>query len=227
MRTHHKLIFAALTATMLLAIGIGAASARSLRVNERNFEFIWSEAFGAPKTKFEFIARNPGINVQCRVTLLGSFTESTIKKETSITQGNIFHGELESCTNGTAEFIITEPPTPWPIRYRSFSGTLPRIRSATIGILGAAARIREPGGNECEITSEVGMPLVGILGNSAQAAETGLETTGEPENVTAERGNRIRLRGGFLCAFAGEGEAGGIGLVRNLPRTAKIRITLI
>ncbi|HXE44449.1 MAG TPA: hypothetical protein VN635_04545, partial [Conexibacter sp.] len=117
---------------------------------------------------------------------------------------------------------------PWESRYRSFTGTLPRIRSITIGLIRATFRIREPGGLECEAATTAERPGIGIVGNSADAAENGLETTGEPENITADRSAGIGLRGeGFLCAFAGDGRFEGIGLVRNLPRTAKITVTLI
>jgi len=224
MRTHSKLILAALAATMLLAMGISTASARSLSVNERNFEVIWNEAFGAPKTKLAFIAPSASVNVRCRVTLLGSFVERTIKKETTITQNRINHAELESCAGGTA--TIRTETLPWNSRYRSFTGTLPRIRSITIGLIGATFLVTA-GGLTCEAATEVNHPGVGIIGDSAEARETGLETTGEAENLAAERNNRIPLGGGFFCAFGGESEFQGIALVRNLPRTAKIRVTLI
>ena len=225
MRYRSKLTLAALTAAALLAVAVSGASARSLRVTERNFELIWNEALGAPKTKLRFTV--PGrAPVECRVTLLGRFVETTIKKETTIRQNTVNHGELESCTGGTA--TIRTETMPWESRYRSFTGTLPRIRSITIGLIRATFRIREPGGLECEAATTVERPGIGIVGNSADAAETGLETTGEPENITADRTAGIPLRGeGFLCAFAGEGRFEGIGLVRNLPRTAKIRVTLI
>jgi hypothetical protein len=226
MRTHSKLILAALAATMLLSIGIGTASASRLSVNERNFELIWNELLtggSTTKTKLEFIARNVNANVQCRVTLLGSFLERTIKKETNINQNTINHAELEGCTGGSA--TIHKETLPWTSRYRSFASSLPRIRSINVGLIGASFVV-EAGGLTCQTRTEVNHPGVGIVGESASAPETGLETTGEPENITAERNNRIPLEGG-LCAFGGEGEFGGIGLIRNLPRTAKIKITLI
>jgi len=224
MHLRTTLILAALAATALPAIGVGGATARNLSVNERNFELIWNEALGAPKTKLEFIARSNMANIQCRVTLLGHFVERTIKKETLIDQGAFTHGELESCTGGTG--TIKTETMPWGLRYRSFEGTLPRIRGIANGIIGARFRL-EAGGLACETGTEVNHPGVGIIGNSAEATETGLEASGEPENITAARTNRIPLRGEFACEFAGEAEFGGIGLLRNLPRTAKLRITLI
>jgi len=224
MRTYSKLILAALAASAFLAIAVSGATARSLRVNERNFETIWNETLGATKTKLKFTVpgRTP---VACRVTMLGHFNESTIVKETLRNQNTITHAELESCTNGTA--TIRTETLPWTSRYRSFGGTLPRIREIKIGLIGATFKIREAGGLECEAGTEVNHPAVGIAGNSSQAAETGLETTGEAEDITAEPVPGIPLGGGFLCAFAGEGNFEGVGLIRNLPRTGKIRVTLI
>ena len=225
MRMHSKLILAALAASMLLAIGVTGASAGRLRVNERNFELIWNEGLGAPKTKLRFTP-GTGPTVECRVTLLGRFVESTIKKETTIRQSTINHGELEGCTGGTA--TIRTETMPWESRYRSFEGTLPRIRSITIGLIGAFFRIREPNGVECEAQTTVANPGVGIAGNSAgTGAETGLETTGEAENIRADETAGIPLGGEFLCGFAGIERFSGVGLIRNLPRTAKLRITLI
>jgi len=220
-----KLILATLAAAALLATGVSGATARNLSVNERNFELIWSEALGSPKTKIEFIASAAGVNVQCRLTLLGRWNERTIKKETASDQGTLNHGEIESCTGGTAS-LKTET-MPWGIRYAGFEGTLPRIRSTIDAIIRIGFRVREPGGLECEDATEVNHPAKSIDGNSTEAPETGLETTGEPENIAMDRSARIPLRGEFLCAFAGEGEFGGIGLIRNLPRTAKVRLTLI
>ncbi|HXE46054.1 MAG TPA: hypothetical protein VN635_12770 [Conexibacter sp.] len=225
MHLRTRLILAAFAASALFAIAVSGASARSFRSIERNFELIWNEILGAPRTKMRFAAGG-GPTVACRVTLLGRFVENTVKKETTIRQGTTNHGELESCTNGTA--TIRTETMPWEGRYRSFTGTLPRIRSITTGLIRATFKIRETGGLACELATEVTHPGVIISGNSAEAPETGLETTGEPENLTVERGNTVPLRGeGFLCDFAGEGTFSGIGLIRNLPRTAKIRVTLI
>jgi len=217
MRTYSKLILAALAASALLALAVSSASAGRLSTNEKNFELIWNEALGATKTKLELIGRTAGINIQCKVTLLGSFRENTITKTTANNQGTINHGELSECEGGSA--TIRAETFPWNLRYRSFTTSLPRITSISTGLIGARFRT-ESGGTTCESTTETNHPGIGI-------AEGGLETTGEPENIIADRNGRIPLRGSFLCGFAGEGEFGGTGLIRNLPRTGKIRITLI
>jgi len=225
MRYRSKLTIAALSATVLLAIAVGGATASRLSVNERNFEFIWSEALGGTKTKLTFTAGTRNI-FECRVTLLGRFTESTIKKEPSTNQATIHHGELESCANGTD--TIKSETMPWNIRYRSFEGSLPTIRSVTFGLIKAAFRMRESGGTECEWMTELNHPAVLIAGNSSETSETGFASSGEPENITAERSGPIPLGGeGLFCAFAGSGTFGGTGLIRNLARTRLIRITLI
>jgi len=215
MRTYSKLILAALAASALLALAVGSASAGRFSTNERNFELIWDNAL-AGKTKLELIGRSAGVNIQCKVTLLGHFNENTIIKATGIDQGSINHGELRECEGGSA--TIRAETFPWNLRYRSFTGSLPNITSISTGLLNARFR-SEAGGLTCETRTEANHPGIGIT-------EKELET-GEPENIIADRNGRIPLRGSFLCEFAGEGEFGGIGLIRNLPRTAKLKITLI
>jgi len=228
MRMHSKLILAALAATMLLAIGVSGATARNLTVNENSFEWVWSEALGGVKTPLAFIGRpTTGINVRCRVTLLGRFTERTISKNPSINQGTINHGELGSCTGGTA--TMRTETMPWTIRYGFFEGVLPRIRSIVTTLIGARFRVRESGGLECEITTELRHTATPIIGNAAipgEPLEAGLETTGEPDDITMNRPSRIPLAGGMLCLMS-EAELGGTGLIRNLPQTAKLRFSLI
>ena len=226
MRTYSKLILAALVSTAILAIAVGGASARAFSVNERNFELIWNNALTG-KTKFHFIAPAASINVECNVTLLGGFSANTIAKNTGINQGTVRHGELEGCVGGTA--TIRTETMPWNLRYRSFANTLPRIRSINIGLTSAKLLVTGSNGLICEPQTEANHPFVSIIGNTARRTETGLEETNrEPENITAEEGNRIPLTGReFLCQFGGEAEVEGVGLIRNLPRTAKLRITLI
>jgi len=217
MRTYCKLILAALAASALLALAVGSASAGRFSTNERNFELIWDEAISPFKTKFELIARSAGINVQCRLSLLGSFRESTITKTTGNNQGTINHGALTECEGGSA--TIKQETFPWNLRYRSFVGSLPTIQRLSTSILGFRLHI-ESAETSCEATTEANHPGIGIV-------EGGLESSSEPENMIGDRNARIPLRGSFVCEFLGEGEFGGVGLMRNLPRTAKLRITLI
>ena len=223
MRTDAKLVLTALAASAILALAVGGASARSFSTNEKNFELIWNNALTG-KTKFSFLMRGVGARIECNVTLLGGFTNNTIAKSTNTNQGTIRHGELESCTGGT--LTIRTETLPWNLRYRSFAGTLPTIRSITTGLLNATFLVTPTSLPTCEFATEANEPGVGIIGNS-RTAETGLERTGEPENITAEEGNRIRLFGNFGCTIAGSAEFEGRGLIRNLPRTAKVRVTLI
>jgi len=213
---HSRLMLAAVAATALLGLVVGSASARSLSTDEKNFELIWDNALTG-KTKLELIDNTAGLNLQCKVTLLGRFRENTITKTGGNNQGTINHGEVSECEGGSA--TIKQETFPWNLRYRSFTGTLPRITSISAGLIGARFHF-ESAGLGCESTTEANHPGIGI-------AEGGLESTGEPENITADRNGRIPLRGNFLCEFAGEGNFGGTGLIRNLPRTAKLNIQLI
>jgi len=211
-----RLILTALAASALLALAVGDASAGRFSTNEKNFELIWDNAL-ANKTKIELIDTTAGINIQCKLTLLGHFTNSTIIKATGLTQGAINHGTLNECEGGSATLRVET--FPWNQRFRSFTGSLPNIRSITNSLLGARFRF-ESAGTACETATEANHPALGII-------EGGLETTGEPEEIIADRNGKIPLRGAFNCGFAGEGEFGGRGLIRNLPRTGKLHITLI
>jgi len=220
MRTYGKLILAALAATGILALAVSSASAGRLSTNEKNFELIWNNAFTG-KNNLELIDSSAGVNIRCRVTLLGRFSSNTIIKATGLNQGTINHGEIvNACEGGSA--TIKQETFPWNLRYRSFSASLPNIRSISTGLIGARFHVKENGffRLECESATEANHPGIGI-------AEGGLERTGEPENIIADTNGRIPLRGSFACEIAEEGEFGGIGLLRNLPRTAKLRITLI
>jgi len=217
---HHRsrLILAALAATAVLALAVSDASAGRFSTSERNFEVIWDNAL-SNKTDLEIIDSTAGINIRCRATLLGHFNESTIIKSSSINQYTITHGAIVNACEGGSATLRTET-LPWNGRFRDYIGTLPRITSIFLSFIGMRIHLRELRGTECEATSEANHPAIHIV-------ERGLETTGEAEDIIADRNGRIPIRGSFLCDFAGEGELGGIGLIRNLPRTGKIRLTLI
>jgi hypothetical protein len=73
-----------------------------------------------------------GTRVTCPITLTGSFS-SFAKMETNLI-GPIVSASLpeRSCTGGSARILTGT--LPWEFEYFSFSGTLPRISSLTLGI---------------------------------------------------------------------------------------------
>jgi len=211
MLNRSRLVLAALAAVALLAVAVDGASAGRLSVTERNFELIWNEALTG-KSKLEFNAASMQA-IQCNVTYLGHFIERTITKTTGNNQGAITHGELSGCVGGLV--TLRTETMPWNLRYRSFAGALPNITGLGLGIVNAQYRA-ESSGLTCEVATEVNAPAVVTL-------ET--FSAGAPENVRADENATIPLGG--ACAFISPGRIGGRGLIRNLPRTAKLTITLI
>ena len=210
MRTKRKFILLALAAAALLALAAGGASARSFSVSERNFELIWNNALTG-KTRLIF-GDNLGHHVECNVTLLGRYSTNTIAKTPGVNQGTINHGETEGCVHGS--LTIRTETMPWNLRYIGFTGRLPRIETIRTGLIGASLRWREESGLECTSTTEAEEPMVFIREGSSL------------ENIRADETRTIALNGA-LCGFASPGRFTGRGLIRNLPRTANITITLI
>ena len=216
MRNRSKLVLAVLAATALFALAVGNASARTFSTSERNFELIWNSALTG-KTKLEF--RSGAGTISCNVTLLGRFNASSIAKEREIAQGRISHGELESCGGGGA--TIRTETMPWELRYVSFAGRLPsEITGITTNLIRASFRVEPTGsGLACEPVTEATHPGVGIIESFS---------AGAVENIRADETREIPLGGrNFFCQFGGASFFAGRGLIRNLPRTAKITVTLI
>jgi len=216
MRNTRKSALAALTAAALLALAVGGATARNLSVSERNFELVWNNALGGLKSDFA-ILNSENTPPTCPVTLSGSFTERTIKKETAADQGQITTASVGACNSGS--LTVQTESLPWAIRYRGFGGTLPRISSFTVGLIRAVFRT-ETSGLTCELGTEVNHPGVLIIESFSGGA---------PENITIEEGNTIPAGGEFLCSFVLSSaiKFRGLGLVRNLAGTAKITLSLI
>lgn len=216
MRAASKLVLATLAATALLALASSGASARAFSVTERNFEFIWSHLI-ENKTSLGFID-NVAKLTECNVTFLGSFVERTIAKTVGTKIAEIRHAERFLCEEGEAEFRGLN----WNVVYRGFTGALPFITSVSIGLTNFSSRIRrtEIFNTECIATATVAEPAVFIIEEIMG---------GEVENIRADETARIRLSGmNPLCGTTHtELHLTGRGLVRNLPRTAKLTLTLI
>lgn len=197
-------LLASLGAALLLALAVSSASANSLRTSSQTFDVTW--------TPLTFSAG--GANINCNVTLRGSFSAATIAK-TAGRKGAITGAALSNCSGGTAT-VLTET-LPWSVNYVSFSGTLPRISGVRVALIGAAFSV-DPSGilPNCLVGTTVGDEAFGTITISGGTA-TGLradETTG------------IDLGGSFICEIAGEGFFAGTGAVTNGSGSA-ITVTLI
>jgi len=113
---------------------------------------------------------------------------------------------------------ITTPSTlPWHVQYQSFAGTLPRISSVRITIVGFAFLINVSGVN-CLYQSTQVNPQVGRFNAN--------ETTGQLESFTLEPVPNVKLHAGnFLCPT--EIGLAGTGGVTVAGSTTKLTVRLV
>ncbi len=190
MRFRTKLLFTALAATAIMAAVVGVAAARRLAVNSTDVYIIWRPlSFAAPI----------GENVNCDVTLLGSFHSLTISKVNNSLIGYVTHASVNNCQNGNGATVHDET-LPWHITYESFGGVLPAISSVALDLHGASFEIEN--GITCSATTTLAEP-----GRGTAAVDT---STGVVDSVAAS--GSIDLEGGGLCDFLGpNGEFSGSG----------------
>ena len=215
MRTRTRLLFSALSAIVVLGIGVSAASATHLQLlgSEKGIRIVWAR----------LILEGAGNIIECPVTLEGTFSTSTITKRAGTAIGSITRAAVASasCTGGSAR-VLTET-LPWDIQYSSFAGTLPAITTITVRLLRAAFAIHPTGSLTCLAQTEASHPAVGIINLGA-----GTGTLRKITSLEAERTAGIPLRGeGGLCTFGGEGHFSGNGSVTVLGETASIEVALI
>jgi hypothetical protein len=137
MRTHSKLLLTALTAAFVLAAAIGTASAGRFSTSEQRFRVTWSRL-----TLSGFAT-----NVQCEVTLEGSYhyrtfvkvAESLVGHITGVTVRHPCTGGEAWAYNGTERLGVTtlSNSLPWHVRYQSFNGTLPNITAIVQSLVGS------------------------------------------------------------------------------------------
>ncbi len=191
MRTRSKLLLAGLCATFLLAAAVGTASANHLSVNETVHRIRWSAL------RFEF----GGFTITCEFELEGSFHSATIAKVANALTGHITEAAFRNCTGGNA--TAHRETLPWHEQYRGFTGTLPRIETAAINLVGIRWRWAPTGGPECEAGTTQNEPGIGTISVGAR---------GEANSITAS--GRIRLSGAFACSFA-TATFSGVGTVTS------------
>jgi hypothetical protein len=199
-----KLMLAAVTATMLVAIAVSNASARNLSTNERFFRIAWSS--------LELTEPTFGVGVRCPVTIEGSFHNVTIPKIVGTLIGNITRVPVknESCTGGHAT-ALTER-LPWNITYEGFTGRLPAIETIKVLLLRPAFRLEIRAFFTINCLAEP-TRINGIIRG------TNVGGNFKPETLTPETE-------GIPC---GEivGQFRGAGNVTRLGSTERILITLI
>jgi len=202
MRNRSKLLLAGLCATFLLAAAVSTASANHLSVNEQNHKIVWRA--------LEFNA-SAGSNITCELMLEGSFHSRTIQKTAGALIGHINRASVGVCTGGS--LTVHTESLPWHEQYNSFEGTLPRITSVTIGLVGIRWRLRNSA-ETCEAGTTQTEPGFGRIALNALGTATSIEASGS-----------IRLREGFLCGFA-TGNFTGRGTLTT-PTGGSITVRLI
>ncbi len=218
MRIYAKLAITALVSAAALAAFVSSASAGHIRVSNPNFRVTWSS--------LEF--NGGGANVRCRVTLEGTFHETTIQKVEKTLIGYVTRAILRRpCTNGEAWIYngseVLSGTTlanslPWHVTWGNFRGALPNITEISI-LLERARFLVEVFGLRCNYTagSTNGAPRGTMRRNTA---------TGEVDTLRASSG-LIRSENPFPCPEGTFESRAEDGRVVVLGTTTRITVTLI
>jgi hypothetical protein len=214
MRLRSALLLAALAATALFTVAVAGASANRLRIlnGERGFRIVWS-----PMT----FSINTGAVIRCPATLEGTFHSSSFTKTAGSLLGFVTRAVLatERCTGGSATFL-TET-LPWHVQYGSFSGTLPRIASVRVRLIGLSTNL-EDGAYACLSRTTAEHPGGFILNTRAEAR--GLL---ELPTVAWDETLEIPLTGGILCLLGVSWGYSGVGNLTVQGETATPKLALI
>jgi len=218
MRTHTRVLLAALTAALVLGSAV-SANARRIELSNQSFRVVWT---GANNLTFS----GGGAQVICEVTLEGSFHSRTLSKVCGQLVGYVTRAIVKHpcptnegwALNGTEvlEGVRVANTLPWHIQYQSFGGVLPRIRSVTVTLVGAAFLV-EVLGLHCLYRSTQTNPQKGIVNVN--------ETNGQVETLTSEPNPNVKLNSGAFCPA--EGGLSGTGSVTVQNSTTRITIRLV
>ncbi len=222
MRTSTRLAAAAVAAGLLLSALATSSLANRLSVENRNIRAVWRELT---------LRNKPGRQefgpITCAVTMEGSFHERTFPKTAELLIGVITRaiaghpceggGEEWAIHNGTETVLRGIPATslPWPMRYVSFTGTLPFITTVTVNVTGivvtATGLCLETFGEAAEVRPWVFRIGAGGAVNTFEPAETHL----------------IRPAEAFPFCTEMAKLAGASGAVTQLGTTTQIAMRLI
>jgi len=192
---------------LLMSVAVSTASAGRLSVSNSRFRAVWSP-----------LRLDPG-DVRCNVTLEGSFHSGTIQKRVDALVGYVTRAIVAppaQCTNGEA--TIVQENLPWHLRYRGFTGRLPRPSGVVLGLVKAKFRVHVNSlGATCEVETTPEKPAVGTVLLNEEGTVIGLR---------ADELTSIPL-GGFCGIFGTEGAFTGTGAVTLLNSATRITVRLI
>jgi hypothetical protein len=207
MRMLWKLLLGGLTAALLFAGLVGAASANRLSLSERGLRWNFR-----PLT---FSSTSGGESVSCNVTLEGSFHSRTFIKQTGDPIGSVSRVALaRPCTGGEA--TILSASLPWTVTYFSFSGTLPNITHLRLLEHGTSYRISTP----------FGACLMRTTPTDAAFILVNIGAGGTMTSIRMDESVEIVATGGFGCEF-GQTILSGAGSVTRLGTTTALTLRLI
>lgn len=206
MLTRSKLLLTGLLAALVLVAAVGTASANRLSISNKNIRAVWN--------KLNFTDAGRVVNIECDVTIEGSFHVNTITKTRGALIGYISRApQPQNCVGGGA--TILQESLPWHVRYDSFTGTLPRLTGVRLQLVLAAFRLNV--GFECLYRSNATEPAFGIAN---------VETNGLVTGLTADNTTTIpRVEGSIFCPASGRFE--NTGRVTLLGATTNISVRLI
>lgn len=124
MHRRSKLLLAALTAALLLAVTVGTASANRLAYSETGYRIAFAPLSFVPSF---------GSTVRCPVTLAGSLHSRTVTKTAGLLIGYVNSVTVGTCEAGAAR--ANTETLPWHQQYSSFAGTLPNMTAVTYIII--------------------------------------------------------------------------------------------
>jgi hypothetical protein len=195
MHTRIKPLFVALTAALIFGAAVSASATRLASS---------SDTFRTAFARLEWVS-NFFFTIQCQFTVEGRYHSRTISKVNESLIGYVTSAYFGSCTGGS--FAVAGESLPWHVRYRGFTGTLPRIETITQGIIGARFRM-----GTCELTTSASSPGIYTLNHEFGGIITEVRASG---NVVTS---------GSFCPSSIQ--LGGTGVPTD-QTGARIRITLV
>jgi hypothetical protein len=193
-------------ACLLLAVA-GSASANRLSLSNQSIRW----------TFLEYTSVNGGIRISCELTLEGSFHSRTFAKVRGALIGYINRASVRpGCRGEWGDMVFLSETLPWHVRYASFSGTLPRITSASVDIANWAWNYR-------------GLSEVCLYRSTSERPARWILNRGESGAVTSIRADETIavpfFSGGPFCARSIN--YSGTGSVSLTGTTNAITVTLI
>jgi hypothetical protein len=178
MRNRSKLLFGALTAALIFGAAVSASANRLANS---------SDTFRTTFASLEFVGAN-FFTIRCPVTLEGRYHSRTISKVNEALIGYVTSAFVrnESCTGGHA--TILGESLPWHVRYASFEGTLPGIRTITQRIIGARFQV-EFFGSHCVSTTTAASPGIATITREPSGVVTSVAASGTVPTTPGEGGS--------------------------------------